>query len=443
MDPWYWKTNIPTKTDEDGGYDYHFVTPVHQRFFCNICTKVFKDPHLAVCCGQKFCNLCLQTWFKKQKNQREICPHCRTRDFQHVIEKGMKSEIESFEIKCTKHEEGCGWTGELRNLTNHFQSPQGCQYYEVECTNKCKERNGTITVMERRNLRSHLDSSCPLRRKKCRYCTHVGTAKDSPEHLKICKKYPMKCPNSCGQRGIVRSTLPDHMKECPLQVIDCEYVEVGCKAKLERQDMPEHMSSQQATHLHQMISAYQKIKTAVAIDLATLEPKTFYSSIRTQFATLPNVSDHELYFRMMDVNSYKLSNEIWYSPSFKINGDYTLCLGVMFERGKARTECSLHLCLVKGDCDSSLKWPMTSQEKIAIRLQGQENCSRSYVGGWYDSPNGFEYDDMSIHFSMSGPRLEKPKQNLSDTPKAIKTWSVHIKEKYLIKDSLLWKVCSK
>ena len=84
-----------------------------------------------------------------------------------------------------------------------------------------------------------------------------------------------------------------------------------------------------------------------------------------------------------------------------------------------------------------------SQEKIAIRLQGQENCSRSYVGGWYDSPNGFEYDDMSIHFSTSGPRLEKPKQNLSDTPKAIKTWSVHIKEKYLIKDSLLWKVCSK
>ena len=43
-----------------GGYDYEFVRQVPERFMCiNICTKVLREPHLTVCCGQHFCGSCL------------------------------------------------------------------------------------------------------------------------------------------------------------------------------------------------------------------------------------------------------------------------------------------------------------------------------------------------------------------------------------------------
>ena len=42
-----------------GGHDNDFVGEVADRFICQICTKVLREPHLAVCCGQHFCESCL------------------------------------------------------------------------------------------------------------------------------------------------------------------------------------------------------------------------------------------------------------------------------------------------------------------------------------------------------------------------------------------------
>ena len=54
------------KRESYGGYDSEFVDDVPDRFMCQICTRVLHDPHLAVCCGQHFCESCLNRWFKKQ-----------------------------------------------------------------------------------------------------------------------------------------------------------------------------------------------------------------------------------------------------------------------------------------------------------------------------------------------------------------------------------------
>ena len=40
---------------EYGGYNHEFVGEVADRYNCQICTKVIREPHLAVCCGQHFC----------------------------------------------------------------------------------------------------------------------------------------------------------------------------------------------------------------------------------------------------------------------------------------------------------------------------------------------------------------------------------------------------
>ena len=42
-----------------GGHNHEFIGEVADRFNCQICTKAIREPHLAVCCGQHFCESCL------------------------------------------------------------------------------------------------------------------------------------------------------------------------------------------------------------------------------------------------------------------------------------------------------------------------------------------------------------------------------------------------
>lgn len=140
-----------------GGYDEYFVDVVPERLMCSICTKVLKDPHLMACCGQKYCNSCLQAWFKTFKG--EVCPHCRaTRRNQrlvlHILDKGLKSEVESLHTLCPYFRDGCEWKGELRDLKPHLRNK--CDYVMIECPNHCQSSLGTDTKLRRKNLSLHL-----------------------------------------------------------------------------------------------------------------------------------------------------------------------------------------------------------------------------------------------------------------------------------------------
>ena len=153
-----------------GGHDCDFIEIVSDRLNCNICTKVLRDPHLAVCCGQHYCESCLKKWFKKQG--KESCPHCRAEGekFNHVIDKGLRSEINEQKIRCSNHGEGCQWTGELGELKSHLRSAKGCEFEMVECPNKCTEWNGDVIKMRRKDLSNHLTLSCSLRPYQCEFC---------------------------------------------------------------------------------------------------------------------------------------------------------------------------------------------------------------------------------------------------------------------------------
>ena len=136
------------KVPEYGGYNHEFVGEVADRYNCQICTKVIREPHLAVCCGQHFCESCLS---------KESCPHCRAEGeaFHHVINKGLRSEINKLKIKCSNHGEGCKWTGELGELKTHLESEKGCGFVVVECPHRC-ELHYTIILLIRKNLEKHL-----------------------------------------------------------------------------------------------------------------------------------------------------------------------------------------------------------------------------------------------------------------------------------------------
>ena len=138
--------NIPDQA-QYGGYNFTFTKPVPERFYCNICTKVLHNAQLTFCCGQHFCESCLKHWFTKQKT---TCPHCREENFNHVLNKALKREIDDLEIRCTKQGLGCQWVGELSSLQTHLDSDKGCRYVEVQCSNKCGAK-----TMKRNKLKAH------------------------------------------------------------------------------------------------------------------------------------------------------------------------------------------------------------------------------------------------------------------------------------------------
>ena len=133
--------NIPGQA-QYSGYNFTFIKPVPERLYCNICIKVLRDPQLTFCCGQHFCESCLKHWCKKQKT---TCPHCRHENFNHMLNKALKREIDDLEIRCTKQELGCQWVGELSSLQTHLDSDKGCRYVEVQCSNKCGAKKMNLT----------------------------------------------------------------------------------------------------------------------------------------------------------------------------------------------------------------------------------------------------------------------------------------------------------
>jgi len=140
-----------------GGYDETFVDEVPERLTCNICYKLLRNPHLMMCCGQKYCHSCLDVWFKKLK--RETCPHCRAiahsqREVLHILDREMKKEVETLFTLCHHYRDGCEWGGKLKDLKPHLKS--SCDFALMECPNQCSNNLGKKTRLHRLDLETHL-----------------------------------------------------------------------------------------------------------------------------------------------------------------------------------------------------------------------------------------------------------------------------------------------
>ena len=284
-----------------GGHDSDFVSDVPGRFICQICAKVLREPHLAVCCGQHFCESCLNQWFKQQR--KESCPHCRAegKAFSHVINKGLRSEINQLEVKCSNHGKGCKWTGELGTLKTHLQSDKGCGFVEVQCPNRCSGKvivrhlfsvQYCVKSIQRKDLDRHLKTECDLRPYQCEHCGHKDTyheitGKGCPPahtvtmvwrkatfHYGKCPEFPLTCPNNCGAGNIKRKNMDSHRSECPQEPVQCPFAEAGCKEHLRRSQLEGHMTSSIQQHLLLVMNDYKKVKERLRVTETKLEELT-------------------------------------------------------------------------------------------------------------------------------------------------------------------------
>ena len=369
-----------------GGHDFDFVDKIPDRLNCQICTKVLCEPHLAVCCGQHFCESCLNKWLVCEGLSKQSCPHCRAEGegFNHVINKGLRSEINQLKIRCSNCREGCQWTGELGALKAHLESESGCGYVMVKCPNKCIILAGTTCTVLRKDIKKHLAQDCYLRPYACEFCglkdtyeAIVGVSYLIPDslsgndyfgHQATCLEAPLTCPNKCGSENIKRKDMDSHHSECPNEHMECPFTEAGCKGVILRCQLQDHMTSNIQQHLMMVMKDCKETKNKLAkAQTELVETKQELKDALERLSVVEQHLDYKLEksgdsikLQMPKFSEYRRSGKVWHSPPFYYREGYKMCLAV-YANGVgegAGTHVSLSLLLLKGKYDDQLKWPM-------------------------------------------------------------------------------------
>ena len=226
-------------------YKYHLINnPPPDDVICPLCLDIVEEPHQFTCCGQHICKKCKDK-FKQQgsttttntSRQAPSCPMCRKSKYAMLPDKYFeRNTLNKLLIWCS---EGCGQQIKLGQLKSHLSQ---CPCIKLDCPNGCDMK------IQGQYMADHKEK-CPKRPFICCYCKHQSTYEVIVnEHHPVCDKYPIICPNKCSEDEIERGVLPDHLENCPNQLLECEFSHVGCHEKIRRCDLLKHQSEQGPHH---------------------------------------------------------------------------------------------------------------------------------------------------------------------------------------------------
>ena len=406
------------------GYEYYFVETPPDRLVCKMCHLPSRNPYLSVCCGHLFCKSCLDRNKTITVGTTGTCSVMACKEkFITFPQTEADREIKKLHVYCTNKEKGCEWQGELSDINNHLRNIDGCQFEGVKCPNDCGK------MIERQYLTNHVRTECPHCKITCQYC-HVAGEHQFVEgrHKEECPKLPLPCPNKCEVESVPREDMEVHRKECPLEMIQCEYHSVGCEVRMARKDQEQHRKEKMEDHLTmathnlsrindihhdltgtqdelsntknelagtktelagtraQLSTALEQINNLTILVNAQLSPATNFKGIRSvqldaivaMFKTGHRVCPVTI--KMSEYNNKRRNNVEWYSDAFYTHSrGYKMCLridagGISKGRG---THLSTYLYLMKGPHDDELTWPLRA--KLEIKLLNQITDNYHYV----------------------------------------------------------------
>ena len=232
------------------------------KFRCIKCKlEPVREPCLTACCGQHWCRSCLTDWLREQQQHRraQCCPHCGQENFTHILNKSLKREIDEVFVRCDHLKQGCQWIGRPESLTGHLQSPDGCEYTEVECRFEL-----CYKTFRRMELECH-QQHCKYRRENCEHCGLEVSHNAMYLHHDECLEIPTLCPNNCGSGELIkRKDLHVHFRNCPTQVVDCPYKNAGCAYRVARKDMVKHTETNTVHHMALLQEHNRKLEARVS-----------------------------------------------------------------------------------------------------------------------------------------------------------------------------------
>ena len=343
-----------------GGYECEFVDPV-KDFECPLCLHVTRDPNLTSCCGQHFCQVCIN----RIQTNHQPCPFCKDTNFTVLLDKKQNRKVLELKVYCTMKEQGCSWTGELGGLSRHLED---CQYITISCTKGCG------VSFQRHCLAAHIAKVCPKRDFTCQYCSFKSTYEEvCNKHWPECAKYPLPCPNKCNIAEIQRGSLKQHLNKCPLQQVECEFYHAGCKEKIKRKDLTEHMEKSLQKHLSRLSTHVKSLSTEAA------KKDEEIRHLQSRVQNLENVAlVSPVEFTMYGYNQYEGKGKHWedgptfytYPMGHKVKIVLWFSLSLWHVRAKLRS--------VEGKFDDQLQWPLHCTLSIQLLDQwGEQHLERS------------------------------------------------------------------
>jgi len=381
-----------------GGYEYRFANDPPDTLVCKICHHTCREPYLSGCCGHNFCKSCLDA----SRLIATCCPYCRNeKDFATLPNKLSDREIRRLHVICTNNERGCEWQGELNDINDHLanRGRNGCQFEDVSCSNDCGK------MLQRQYLTSHVETECPRRKVNCQYCCISGEHQlIDGEHKEQCPKFPLSCPNKCEVGSVPREDMEAHRKECPLEIVQCYYHNVGCEERMmhkrkkehEQEKMEEHLSmtkrrltdtQQELTDTKSQLSNAVELINALMVTLhqatgqtssgsaaSTISAAKWWVRLTASSATFKSGNQVcPVIINFVEFSKKTTENAIWYSGSFYTHDrGYKICLKVYpvgHGGGSIGTYVSIFLCLMKGPHDDELTWPLRG--KFEVKLLNQ------------------------------------------------------------------------
>jgi len=374
--------------DSEGGYNYNFLNPPVDRVVCVICHLPSRDAHLTECCGHVLCKSCLD---KLKTTQYKACPMCKGDHFFAYSNKQIDREVRSLHVYCTNKQKGCRWQGELKNIRSHIGIVDGCRFEEIECTNECGKK------LERRHLSRHVKIACQHRKIECQYChEEIKWQFVDGAHLEECPKLPLPCPNNCKKAGLIlREDMEAHRKECPLEMIQCEYHNVGCEVKMLRKRRKQHEDDKMKEHLRMTSTKLAKTEDRVSyleLIVHRLMGKTvnlnppISSSWSVQLSAMESMRAYgsQVCPVVLRITNYSHGDcgFDWYSSSFCSHfKGYTMQLNVdvpeIYDESPAGIYVSVGLYLLQGLYDDEVTWPLKAKFEVTLLNQISDSEHRS------------------------------------------------------------------
>ena len=381
----------------NGGYSYHFVKSPPGLVMCVICHLPSKNPYLSECCGHIFCRSCLYQCNTNTHAPR-VCPMCKDSHFNTFSNKQIDREVRSLHVYCSNKKKGCTWQGEVNDISGHLETSNGCQYEEVNCLLNCKR------VMQRRHLTDHMKNRCPCRMVNCQYCYARGEYQFiEGKHKEECHKFPLDCPNKCKMESIPREDMEAHRKECPLEMVQCEYHNVGCDTRMARVKRSRHEEECVEEHLRMtklkltktedklLSTEYKLVSTEERVNnLEVMLSRLIHNSagsgmviitpdwashLATLATNLLNAPPCPVIIKLPQFHSHAESGMRWYSyPFYTYENGHKMCLSTNICRDTGSLSVWLHL--LKGPHDDNLLWPLKG--KFEIKLLNQINDSKHH-----------------------------------------------------------------
>ena len=129
------------------GYDRSRVVDsndgILDEFICGICHEIVKNPVCTKCCGQTYCEECVNRWL----NDHDTCPNDRNwLDASDLIPtpRLVKNFINKLKIKCDNFEKGCTEIVTIEELSEHVKNCKAglcqlCEFSLDESYHNCIE----------------------------------------------------------------------------------------------------------------------------------------------------------------------------------------------------------------------------------------------------------------------------------------------------------------